>query len=433
MKRTSKRIVLTLCALIAGIIAIPFFPALSERSTLIFSLLLLGVLLYAVWERAWVDVLLSAVAFAVIAGSPLLIPSLNQTTRLLSLFGLMAYLGLQAVLLIGPWTRFIPRLVWMYAYRRHLGVSVFLLALAHASLIFSSYFSYSISTVLSYLLTMLGFTGLFILLVLAATSFDKLQKRVPLSRWKTLHHLLLVLFASAVAYFFTNGGTAVETSRWFFVLVLIYWTLISPCALPKRWLRFVNGWKQLHLLIYAAYASVLIHVWTARVSAEVPFKKAGFFALAALVIGSHIVGWIFFFIKRRQERARYPKRIWQGEDWYVIGRNTDVIEGVGRKLVVEKTDLAVFRYHGKVCALLDRCPHQGGPLSQGKIVEGYVICPWHGYQFDVENGKGPAEFGDSVPRFKTVEWKNEVLVCLTSESPQAHGCQESHCCQRPQA
>jgi nitrite reductase (NADH) small subunit len=50
------------------------------------------------------------------------------------------------------------------------------------------------------------------------------------------------------------------------------------------------------------------------------------------------------------------------------------------------SEIALLKYQGKVYALDNICPHQGGPLGEGTIEEGCVTCPWHGWQFNVETG-----------------------------------------------
>ena len=44
----------------------------------------------------------------------------------------------------------------------------------------------------------------------------------------------------------------------------------------------------------------------------------------------------------------------------------------------------------------NRCPHQGGPLGEGQIEEGYLLCPWHGYEYDPLTGEPPPGFTDSA-------------------------------------
>lgn len=57
------------------------------------------------------------------------------------------------------------------------------------------------------------------------------------------------------------------------------------------------------------------------------------------------------------------------------------------------TDILLVRQHGRVCALVHSCAHLGGPLSEGTLKEGSVVCPWHGSEFALDDGRvlnGPA-------------------------------------------
>jgi nitrite reductase/ring-hydroxylating ferredoxin subunit len=49
----------------------------------------------------------------------------------------------------------------------------------------------------------------------------------------------------------------------------------------------------------------------------------------------------------------------------------------------------VVRHEGRLLAHPLVCPHLGGPLDEARIEGGAVVCPWHGYRFDCETGRGP--------------------------------------------
>jgi nitrite reductase/ring-hydroxylating ferredoxin subunit/uncharacterized membrane protein len=56
-------------------------------------------------------------------------------------------------------------------------------------------------------------------------------------------------------------------------------------------------------------------------------------------------------------------------------------------------DVLLARQDGRVCALVHNCSHMGGPLSEGTLKDGSVVCPWHGSEFSLEDGRvlnGPA-------------------------------------------
>jgi len=51
----------------------------------------------------------------------------------------------------------------------------------------------------------------------------------------------------------------------------------------------------------------------------------------------------------------------------------------------------VTEHAGRLVAHSIVCPHWGGPLDEGEIADGAVVCPWHGYRFDLTSGRGPGE------------------------------------------
>jgi nitrite reductase/ring-hydroxylating ferredoxin subunit len=80
-----------------------------------------------------------------------------------------------------------------------------------------------------------------------------------------------------------------------------------------------------------------------------------------------------------------------------------------------KQDVALFNRDGKFYAISNTCAHEGGPLSQGVLEKTIVTCPWHGWQYDVRNGKSPHPGGDSVKSFKVRAIGNKLyIVLLTS-------------------
>jgi methionine sulfoxide reductase heme-binding subunit len=70
----------------------------------------------------------------------------------------------------------------------------------------------------------------------------------------------------------------------------------------------------------------------------------------------------------------------------------------------------VFRYGNKVSAISNVCQHQNGPLGEGKIVGGCVVCPWHGYEYRPENGAAPPPFTEAVPTFRVRIEAGRVLL-----------------------
>ncbi|HTL51995.1 MAG TPA: Rieske 2Fe-2S domain-containing protein [Planctomycetota bacterium] len=64
----------------------------------------------------------------------------------------------------------------------------------------------------------------------------------------------------------------------------------------------------------------------------------------------------------------------------------DVQDGVFKLVTHGQTPVAIYREHGKLFAIDNRCPHMGFPLCKGDVHEGIVVCPWHHWKFDLATG-----------------------------------------------
>ncbi len=89
-------------------------------------------------------------------------------------------------------------------------------------------------------------------------------------------------------------------------------------------------------------------------------------------------------------------------DWIEIGRVDDIPRQGSRVVDCSVGPIAVFRtVEDEVLAVLDRCPHKGGPLSQGIVHERKVTCPLHNWVIDLEAGAALAPDEGCVQRFPT--------------------------------
>lgn len=91
-----------------------------------------------------------------------------------------------------------------------------------------------------------------------------------------------------------------------------------------------------------------------------------------------------------------------------VAKLSELEEGKGRKVTVhEDMELALFKVNGKVYAIQESCPHQGGPLSDGDLDGTVVMCPWHGMTYDIQTGKAAPEAWDQSFSVKTFNVKIE--------------------------
>lgn len=87
------------------------------------------------------------------------------------------------------------------------------------------------------------------------------------------------------------------------------------------------------------------------------------------------------------------------EQWTPILRASDLGDKP-IKVQVAGTSVALFRSHGQVSALLDRCPHRGVSLSLGKVEDGCLVCPFHGWEFQGDGACRHVPLNPDVNRSK---------------------------------
>ena len=90
------------------------------------------------------------------------------------------------------------------------------------------------------------------------------------------------------------------------------------------------------------------------------------------------------------------------------------INPLGSRIVAgPKGDIAIFRTaDDQVFALDDRCPHKGGPLSQGLIYGKRVACPLHNWQIDLESGEALAPDVGCTHKYPVKLENGRVLLAL---------------------
>ena len=95
---------------------------------------------------------------------------------------------------------------------------------------------------------------------------------------------------------------------------------------------------------------------------------------------------------------------------FSLGDIEQVPVGQGRCFVIKGKEIAVFRSRQEeFSAIENRCPHRQGPLSEGIIGAGKVICPLHGHKFDLKTGKGN-ESHECVRVFGVSIENNQIIL-----------------------
>ena len=74
-------------------------------------------------------------------------------------------------------------------------------------------------------------------------------------------------------------------------------------------------------------------------------------------------------------------------DWIDIAAAAECPPGTSIERVVDGQMVALANVDGVWHAIDGLCPHQGGPLGAGMLCGTVLTCPWHGWQFDVTDGR----------------------------------------------
>ncbi len=99
-------------------------------------------------------------------------------------------------------------------------------------------------------------------------------------------------------------------------------------------------------------------------------------------------------------------------EWHKVAEPDGLDDGRVRAVTVDRRTIALCRVGDRYSALDNRCPHQGGPLGEGSIENGWLRCPWHGYDYDPLTGRSPEGLDDAVTCFPVEQRDDGVYVEL---------------------
>jgi nitrite reductase/ring-hydroxylating ferredoxin subunit/DMSO/TMAO reductase YedYZ heme-binding membrane subunit len=288
--------------------------------------------------------------FGAMAGRDGIAP--DDATLSMKAFGSCAFVLLTGILSIGPLARLDRRFLPLLYNRRHLGVLTCTVAAGHVASVLSWYFAYSdlpplrallvadtsVAQLAGFAFVILGIGAFIILLVLAATSHD-------------------------------------------------------------FWLAFLGPriWKAIHMAVYAAYALVIGHI------AFGALQDARSSALA-IVCGLSAATLVTLHLLAGRQGAAKDGQFAPAAattPWVTACDIAEVREGRG--FVVKLADgepVAIFRHQGRLSAVSNLCAHQNGPLGEGRIVDGCITCPWHGFQYRLEDGCSPPPFTERISTYR---------------------------------
>ncbi len=93
-----------------------------------------------------------------------------------------------------------------------------------------------------------------------------------------------------------------------------------------------------------------------------------------------------------------------------VAEVTDLKPGESKTVMVGDREIALFNVEGKFLAVDNLCPHRGGPLAEGVVEGNIVVCPWHGWRFDLCTGASPVVKTACVDTFPVQVEGNDVKI-----------------------
>lgn len=261
----------------------------------------------------------------------------------------LAILLLHIILAIGPLCRLDRRFLPLLYNRRHLGVTMFSIALIHGSFSIIQFHA-------------LGNENPFISLFSSNTNFN-----------------------SFAAFPFQALG--------FIALVILFLMAITS---HDFWLHNLSPrtWKTLHMLVYLAYFLVLMHVMLGVIQ----FEKNPVYVIL-LATGATTLVTLHLLAALKERRIDTMKFNLEQDGFAFVCRVDEMVDSRAKIFCLAGERIAVYRHEDRLYAIHNVCKHQGGPLGEGKIVDGCITCPWHGYQYLPQNGQSPPPFKEKVSTY----------------------------------
>jgi nitrite reductase/ring-hydroxylating ferredoxin subunit/DMSO/TMAO reductase YedYZ heme-binding membrane subunit len=301
-------------------------------------------------------------------------PEVTFETLLIRSTSTLALLLLHVILSIGPLTRINNKFLPLLYNRRHLGVTMFSIAAIHG--VFSIIQFHS-----------LGNVNPFVSLFTSNTHYD-----------------------SIADFPFQALG--------FFALLIF---LLMAVTSHDFWLKNLTPkvWKTLHMGVYVAYFLVVMHVMLGVIQYE---TNPVFIII--LSIGSATLITLHLLAGLKEVKKDNIEYTLKEDGFYKVCEVAEIQEDRAKMFCIKDERIAVFKTAGKLFAVNNVCKHQNGPLGEGKVIDGCITCPWHGYQYLPHNGCSPAPFKEKVSTYDvkiigTSVWLNPTPYPEGTERPGA--------------
>ena len=123
--------------------------------------------------------------------------------------------------------------------------------------------------------------------------------------------------------------------------------------------------------------------------------------LPLMLVGGFARVGALHLVAARRERAVDRGIAADADGWLVVGPPQSIPDQAARIVAAPGGErIAVFRDGNRVGALTNLCAHQNGPIGEGRIIDGCITCPWHGFQYRLEDGCAPPPFTEKLATYR---------------------------------
>lgn len=268
----------------------------------------------------------------------------------ISAFGTCAFLLISIILSIGPLARLNSIFLPLLYNRRHLGIMAFIVAAMH------------------------GY---------AVLDWFIIRGSVP---WIWHEMTNAKDYAKFIGFPMKSIGI--------FCLIIFF---IMAALSHDYWLKVLRPpvWKAIHMAIYVAYGLLVMHVALGLMQRD---YSPAIPVLLVVISGTVALLHIIAAVKERNREAAITTAA--SDSWLAVGQLSDITDKKAKIIAAPGGErIAVFRDGSKIGAVSNLCAHQNGPLGEGEIIDGCITCPWHGWQYKLDDGCSPPPFAEKLETF----------------------------------
>jgi nitrite reductase/ring-hydroxylating ferredoxin subunit/uncharacterized membrane protein len=208
------------------------------------------------------------------------------------------------------------------------------------------------------------------------------------------------------------GGAKSERAADLLVGVGVLGAIPTAATGLNDWSDTIGGEQRIGV-VHASANVVALSLYTASLLARRSGRRGtgkvlGLAGFGVMTVGAYLGGHLSF---AKAVNVNHTALEHRPHEWTTVLAEAELLEGELRNVAFGEASVLLVRDDGQVHALANTCSHAGGPLNEGELADGCVICPWHGSMFRLTDGhivRGPASVPQPAYQTRVRDGKIEV-------------------------